>query len=422
MPIGRREVKPVKPNLWIAWLVALSIPAMIVVAAIVQAAESGGSNFWLSAPVLLTGWMGALLIVRLPSNRIGWLLALGGMAGGLSGLAAATIPSTEIPSVALPELSPFQVVFGAGMGAVGWYTLLFVWLIGVPLLFPTGTPPSRRWRWVGWLGGLSIAAVILLSLFAQEQCDTWALIDASAESGFRGMQACFDNPLGIAGLPDGESGIVGAAGTAAFLAALVGALISLVVRIRRAGPVERHQIKWVLFSFSLIVIALAATSVVEGIWGEDALSGYDWTSIVVFSLFPISIATSILRYRLYEIDRIISRTVTYFLVVGMLASLFVVVVSGALLVVPAQNSLAVAASTLVVAALFNPLRRRIQRRVDRRFNRSRYNAQNVVDAFAGSLQDRVTSENVVDGWVTVVSSTMEPSALGVWMRDQATRR
>ena len=127
---------------------------------------------------------------------------------------------------------------------------------------------------------------------------------------------------------------------------------------------------------------------------------------------------AVLRYRLYEIDRIVSRTVSYALVVGLLAGAFLGVVALMSSLLPEESSdLAVAGSTLVVAALFNPLRRRVQGGVDRRFNRQRYDAQRVMDGFAFSLRDRVDPEEVMTGWVDVVSSTMQPDSIGMWVRD-----
>jgi len=131
---------------------------------------------------------------------------------------------------------------------------------------------------------------------------------------------------------------------------------------------------------------------------------------------PVSIGVAVLRYHLYEIDRIVSRTVSYAVVVGVLAVVFFGVVTVLTSLLPAESDLAVAGSTLAVAALFNPVRRRVQAWVDRRFNRSRYDAQKVMDAFSGSLRDRVDPDGVVEGWVGAVSETMQPTTVGVWIR------
>jgi hypothetical protein len=132
---------------------------------------------------------------------------------------------------------------------------------------------------------------------------------------------------------------------------------------------------------------------------------------------PLAILLAVLRYRLYEIDRIISRTVTYVSVIALLGGVYLAGLTAMTTILPAESPLAVAGSTLAVAALFNPVRRRIQAWVDRRFSRSRYDAQKVMDRFAGSLQDRVDSEGLVNGWVGVVSETMQPASVSVWVRD-----
>jgi uncharacterized membrane protein YbhN (UPF0104 family) len=133
---------------------------------------------------------------------------------------------------------------------------------------------------------------------------------------------------------------------------------------------------------------------------------------------PAAIGVAITRYRLYEIDRLISRTVSYLLVIGLLVGVYAGLVALLQVFVPSDNPLVVAASTLAVAALFNPVRKRIQDWVDRRFNRSRYDAERVMDSFASTLRDRVEVGDVVDGWVGVVSETMQPTAVGVWIRDR----
>jgi hypothetical protein len=162
--------------------------------------------------------------------------------------------------------------------------------------------------------------------------------------------------------------------------------------------------------------------IVLGIGFLAEFGGLQDTAIaVVFAtagmlLVPFSVGFSVARYRLYDIDRIISRTVSYALVAGFLGLVFFGLVTAVGAVSPGESPLAVAASTLAVAALFNPVRKRVQGWVDRRFNRSRYDAEKVMEGFAGSLQDRVDPDGVVDGWVAVVEETMQPSSVGVWVR------
>jgi hypothetical protein len=201
--------------------------------------------------------------------------------------------------------------------------------------------------------------------------------------------------------------------------ALVGfvilAAVSLVVRLVRSQGVERLQMKWFVFAvISLIVVTIA----------QETLSDFSPVPVVVWDVLsslavlalPVAVGVSVMRYRLYEIDRIVSRTVTYLLVVALLA---IVYVGGFLLVtelLPRAGDLGTAAATLAVAGLFNPVRRRVQGAVDHRFNRSRYDTQKVMDEFSGSLQTRVDSEGLVEGWLGVVSETMQPSAAAVWIK------
>jgi len=204
------------------------------------------------------------------------------------------------------------------------------------------------------------------------------------------------------------------------VAIFLGAAISLVMKRRHTTGAERAQLTWVVFALVLLVVTVCLTFVY--VFGSIALGRGDpgdsaWApAFLVMLLFPVSFGIAVLRYRLYEIDRIVSRTVTYLLVVGLLAAVFFGVVTLITSALPAESDLAVAASTLAVAALFNPVRGRVQGWIDRRFNRARYDAQNVMDAFADSLRDRVDATQLSDGWRDVVADTMQPETIGVWVR------
>ena len=148
---------------------------------------------------------------------------------------------------------------------------------------------------------------------------------------------------------------------------------------------------------------------------DDSNETFWWILSFALLAIPLAILFAVLRYGLYEIDRVVSRSVSYAIVVGLLAVVFFGTVALLTSVLPSDSDLVTAAATLLVAGLFNPVRKRVQSWVDRRFNRSRYDAQLVMDGFAGSLQSEVDPDQVVDGWVSVVSSTMEPNAVGVWI-------
>ncbi|MGH8949070.1 MAG: hypothetical protein ACRDXF_09460, partial [Acidimicrobiia bacterium] len=187
-------------------------------------------------------------------------------------------------------------------------------------------------------------------------------------------------------------------------------------RLIRGSHLVRRQIAGPILVLVLGVVSMIVVSVVFG----DAPIAQTLTTLITMIItvgVPVSIAVAITRYRLYEIDRLVSRTVSYLLVVGLLAAVFIGAVTAAGSLLQTDSDLAIAASTLAVAALFNPLRRRVQVWVDRRFNRSRYDASKVMDGFSGSLRDEVDPDRVVEGWVGVVSATMQPASAGVWVRE-----
>jgi hypothetical protein len=197
---------------------------------------------------------------------------------------------------------------------------------------------------------------------------------------------------------------------------LVLGLLPLVYRLIKGSPLVRRQIVGPILVLVLGVVSLILVGVAFG----DTPLAQTLTTLITMIItigVPVSIAIAITRYRLYEIDRLVSRTVSYLLVVGLLAAVFIGVVTAAGSLLQTDSDLAIAASTLAVAALFNPLRKRIQNLVDRRFNRSRYDAQKVMDGFSGSLRDQVDPVRVIEGWVGVVSQTMQPAAAGVWVRE-----
>jgi hypothetical protein len=206
----------------------------------------------------------------------------------------------------------------------------------------------------------------------------------------------------------------------AALAALA-SVAALIVRFRRSRGVERRQLQWFTFAGAIEVTAIAVTPFLD--LGTATGPVNVVVAIIVAPLVPIAAAIAILRYRLYEIDRIVSRTVAY----AILTAVLVAVYAGAVLAIQAfvapvaqqDGPVAVAASTLIVASLFQPLRRRIQAIVDRRFNRARYDAQQSVDAFAGRIRDEVDSDRLAEEVAGVVQRDLEPSRLGIWIRETA---
>ncbi len=220
-------------------------------------------------------------------------------------------------------------------------------------------------------------------------------------------------------MPNPEFGWLGGPLFALYPVFMGGAVLSLFMRYRKAGTIERLQLKWFLFACASFVAALGTEIVLEALGTVEPPFLVDaWISLSILAI-PIAATLAILRYRLYEIDRIISRTVSYAIVIAVLASVYAIGLTGLTSLLDSESPLAVAAATLAAAALFNPLRRRVQAFVDHRFNRTKYDAERVMAGFTGSLRDEVDPTAVVDGWVSVVSETMHPASAGVWVREGA---
>ena len=280
---------------------------------------------------------------------------------------------------------------------------------------------------VGWLfivGPLLVGAGVALQEMA-ETLDFPGLVTPSEMVFDAGLLALFSSLMLF---PDGRYSrswwpwahavaiIVLSVVAGSFIAViLILGLLPLLYRLIKGSPLLRRQIAGPILVLVLGVVSLILVSVA---FGDTALAQTLTTAITMIITIgvPVSIGIAVTRYRLYEIDRIVSRTVSYLVVVGLLAAVFIGVVTAAGSLLQTDSDLAIAASTLAVAALFNPVRKRVQTWVDRRFNRSRYDAQKVMDGFSGSLRDQVDPIGIIQGWVGVVSDTMQPAAAGVWVR------
>ena len=350
----------------------------------------GGVVLAITYPVV--GW---LVATRQRRNPIGWVFLVVGLSQAVTGIAA---QYAIYGFVTRPGSLPIADVV-AWVGAWSWvpgFLLLFV----VLLLFPDGRPPSRRWRAVLWFTG----AVGTLALVP----------NAIAAWVYRGPALLSDIPPDLSRDPL-IAAFVATSGVASMLMIVVGAasIVSLVVRFRRSAATERQQIKWVAVGGIVEVVFLVATSFVSLPPPFDVLA-----AVFVVPLVPLAVGLAILRYRLYDIDRIISRTVSYGAVTAILVFVFVGTILFSQTVLAtffSGSSVAVAASTLVVAALFQPLRRRVQAIVDRRFNRSRYDADRTVAAFGARLRDEVDLVNLYSEVRQVVAATVQPTTVGVWI-------
>ncbi|HSJ85279.1 MAG TPA: hypothetical protein VLA91_15875 [Acidimicrobiia bacterium] len=341
---------------------------------------------------------GAIIVSRQPRNVIGWLLMIPGL----------SVPLSDLPFRALVDMDPAPVVARPLLWLAVWFTgwswiLLIFPLFHLLLTFPSGRLLSRRWRWTVWLELAMIATMVGLVAFSRELV---VLLDET-------VVWSVPNPIGFVE-EEFFNGPFEPIWTAALLLLTIASVSAFVIRFRRASSVERQQFKWLLFAVALFGLVYAALAIPA----NQAGGVIDLLFALSVGAIPVAVAIGVLRYRLYEIDRIISRTVGYLLVVALLGALFFAVVTTLGSVFPAESPLAVAGSTLAVAALFNPLRRRVQEWVDRRFNRARYDAQRVMERFAGSLQGRLDHDGVVDGWVGVVAETMQPASVAVWVREE----
>jgi len=331
---------------------------------------------------------GAFLAGRRPANPVGWLLTGWGLVMGFGTLTGAWVDRALVRD---PGSLP-------GAGWVAWAEAV-VWhpafglLAFLLLLFPHGRLPSPRWRPFAWA---TVAVYLALSLSA-------ALSPAAIELYYPDATP----PLRLAVSPVAD---------AVFDTLLVGqllllavALTSLVLRLRRARGEERQQVKWFVYTVVSVVLVFASTTLVLG-------EGYLFP---IFGLIPVSVAVAVLKYRLYEIDRLINRTLVYGLLTALLAGVYAALVfllGYVLDPVTGESSLAVAAATLAVAALFQPARRRVQRVVDRRFDRARYDAARTVEAFSGRLRDQVDLDTLAAELLGVVDQTVQPATASLWLR------
>ena len=388
-------------------LIVASLPVTVLLglADRVGTAAQGGPWSYLIFTVFVLGFstVGVLLAARQPRNPIGWLLlgcavgyALAGLCQEYSSYGIHT-KSSVLPGVILAAWAA-SWLFLTGVGPATTFLLL---------LFPTGRVPSRRWRVVGWLAAWGMALLLVST--------------ALAPGPIGGDRRAPANPVGI---PDGEQvlRVAGALGGVAFTLAILGAVLSLIVRFRRARQVERQQLKWLSYAAVLVGMAVLFQLLLVAVWGNTALTNNlsNATITGVLVCVPVAVGIAILRYRLYDIDRIISRTLVYALLTLVLGLGYagVVLVLGQLSGGVTRNppSWAVASATLGVAALFQPARRRIQTGVDRRFNRRRYDAAKTIEAFSARLRGEIDLDDLTVELLAVVDQTMQPTMSSLWLR------
>ncbi len=352
--------------------------------------------------------VGALIAARRPRNPIGWIL----MADGLLWLLTDLMDDYSLYGVASPGSVPLAVGIA---GINNWLWVPAVGLLGtyVFLLFPNGRLPSRRWRPLAWLSGAVILGVSL-----------GTALDPGPLQNLGGVQ----NPFGIL-LPWMIPVFW------AFLPLLplcmLASVLSLVLRYRRSRGEERQQIKWIAFAASVVgvlyLIAMITSFIFPSVaWFQAGsplwLDLIDYTALLSFTLVPIAVGVAMLRYRLYDIDLVINRTLVYGSLTATLVVLYLGGVAAAQVVFRAitgqeqQPQFAVVVSTLAIAALFNPLRRRIQSFIDRRFYRRKYDAAKTLEDFGARLKDETDLDGLSEDLVGVVRATMQPEHVSLWLR------
>jgi len=385
----------VRPNTWLAkavfasWLLWLGIGILLIVVHR-EASEIGVYEYWLESIVGSTVFAipGVMLAVRRPANVIGWFFLAGGsfssfqLATGEYAVFALRVRHGDLPGGDVAALISNSVQVSV--------VLTFLLLL---LLFPTGSLPTPRWR---------VGAYLLLAGFG---CVT---VGSAFGSGPLESLPFVQSPLRVTGGEALFAAVVGVGGSLAVAGGVV-ALASLLVRYRRSKGEQRQQLKLFAYAAVLGIVIILVT--------PERFGSVAWT--LAPSGLPVAAGIAILRYRLYDIDRIISRTIVYAAVTAFLAAFYFGVVISLQAVVGERvgtSPLAVAATTLAVAALFRPARSRIQDVIDRRFNRRRFDAQQTVEAFGARLRDEVDLDDLRADLMGVVSDTMQPAHVSLWLR------
>ena len=340
--------------------------------------------------------VGLVLSLRRPANPIGWLYAAAGLVWSL------TIPGDVwlYQLVAEHRPLPLAAQVAAVFGEFSWAPATVLGVTLPALVVPDGRLRSRRWRPVATTGMVAAGLVVVGGGLAPAPLEDLPIA----------------NPFGLAGPAGAVAGLLAGVGYLLWVATMVASLACVGLRFRSSGGVERQQLRWV---------AAGAAAAVAGLLGGAAvpqgsvLSGVLYSSVLCI---PLAVAVAVLRYRLWDLDRLVSRTVTYALVTALLVVPYLLIVPAAGRLVGGSGSLAVAAATLAAAAVFQPLGRRVQDLVDRRFNRRRYDATRTVDRFATHLRDQVDLDALRAELLAVVDQTMQPVGASLWLRPPAIPR
>lgn len=397
---------------WLAWGLFGAIIAATLYGASGDAFQASAQGdlqslgtvlLWALIPIVFA-CVGALIISRQPRNVIGWLVMLPALASGLNALI--TLPLRGVTSA--PSNPSFALFAALWFGGTSWVLIVFP-LFFVALLFPNGKPLTPRWRWVIGYGIALVLFFYFLATFVQQ----WSPTNGDGTASWT-----IQNPIGF--IPQDVMDTIFSLwwGVALAVLALLSAL-ALVLRFRRADLVERAQIKWLLAAAVLFAVSYVPAIVTQGETTGYVAALLNLLFAVGVFAFPIAIGIAILRYRLWDIDVIIRRTVTYAIVVGLLLAVYfgsVILLQQVFASLTGERSeIITILSTLAIAALFIPLRNRVQNAIDRRFNRQRYDAQQVLTKFALTMRDETDLDALSAELLNAVNETMQPKSVSLWL-------
>jgi hypothetical protein len=410
-----RRVRTLRVLAWIAFAVsAVALGSTTVVQvliglhperAVAQNSDGVLGTIVFAAAFFTFSLVGFLIVRRRPQHAVGWLMIGVGLCWILRGFFfdsylvwTLTVRPSSLPGAPLVGALTYPL-WGPAVGLMGTFLIL---------LFPDGRLPSPRWRPLAW-----VSAVVVVLLYASDLVWPGPVQQAPVPN--------LRNPFAM----DALTPVLPALSALVLVLALcmVGSAVAAVSRFRRSRGVERLQLKWLAAAGALVgcgYLVFTLVSAYAALTGAGPVPG--WLDLVFsvlilsFALIPLAIGAAVLNHGLYGIDRLISRTVSYATITFMLLAVYVVLVTLVSRLTPSGSALAVASSTLVVAALFQPLRRRVQARVDRRFNRGRYDAELTVAAYTGRLREQVDLDTVSSELLRVVHETLQPASAQLWLR------
>ena len=387
------------------WVVALITAAQVAATLVLDAGASDAAGRYRLGPtgvlfivgVAMFAPVGALIASRKPNNPLGWIALFVGFFVTLNDalyqyVVSATYDARELPAA----------------DVVGWVQS-WIWTVGfslmglLMLLFPTGSPPSRRWRTVVWMLVVPplVVPVIMLSVWGE---NVGFFVDD------RQVEAAVGPPV--------------QAMIFLLFGGLALSLVSLVVRYRRAAGDQRRQLKWIGYAAAVLAMFTVINVFVFellGLIGSPVAIAVEYIGSLAIGAFPIAVGMAVFKHRLFDIDLIVNRTLVYGALTAILVAAYglgVLIFTTILDPVTGDNDIAIAASTLAVAALFGPARRRIQAFIDRRFYRSRYDAQQTLEGFARRLREEVDLDALSAEVVAVIGSTVQPAFAGVWLANR----